>query len=214
MFISPAEALRRYAVSKPTLYSDMGDGKLSYSLDDRGKRRINVAELDRLYEKRLAGAKPAEAVNVHDPDAQTEFNGKEPAHLVAMLNQKIEHLDREVRARGEDAEKWREAFEKAQATADKITALIEDRSLGARPTRDHDEKIDKLTKLVEQQVEEASNQYKKIAELEQSLKKTQMQNKRLLTTLEDHKNMGFFKRLFTKEKGGGGGESPARRHAE
>ena len=214
MFISPAEALRRYAVSKPTLYSDMGDGKLSYSLDDRGKRRINVAELDRLYEKRPAGAKHPEAANVHDPEAQTEFNGKEPAHLVAMLNQKIEHLDREVRARGEDAEKWREAFEKAQATADKITALIEDRSLGARPTRDHDEKIDKLTKLVEQQVEEASNQYKKIAELEQSLKKTQMQNKRLLTTLEDHKNMGFFKRLFTKEKGGGGGESPARRHAE
>ena len=214
MFISPAEALRRYAVSKPTLYSDMGDGKLSYSLDDRGKRRINVAELDRLYEKRLAGAKHPDAVHVHDPEAQTEFNGKETAHLVAMLNQKIEHLDREVRARGEDAEKWREAFEKAQATADKITALIEDRSLGARPTRDHDEKIDKLTKLVEQQVEEASNQYKKIAELEQSLKKTQMQNKRLLTTLEDHKNTGFFKRFFTKEKGGGGGESPARRHAE
>jgi hypothetical protein len=202
MFISPAEALRLYAVSKPTLYSDMKDGKLSYQVDDRDKRRINVAELDRLYEKRPEGTKHPGAVNVQDPVTQTELNGKDTTHLVAMLNQKIEHLDREVRARGEDADKWREAFEKAQATADKITALIEDRSLGARHTRDHDEKIDKLTTLVEQQVEEASNQYKK------------MQNKRLLTTLEGNKNTGFFKRFFTKEKGGGGGEAPARRHAE
>lgn len=195
MFISPAEALRRYAVSKPTLYSDMGDGKLSYSLDDRGKRRINVAELDRLYEKKPEGTKHSGAVNVHDHDAHTEFNGKDTTHSIAILNQKIEHLEREARARGEDAEKWREAFEKAQATADKITALIEDRSLGGRNTRDQDEKIDKLTRLLEKQAEEASSQYKKIAEVEQTLKRTHMQNKRLLTTLDDQ-SKGFLKRFF------------------
>src|SRR5688500_9639645 len=113
MFISPAEALRRYAVSKPTLYSDMKDGKLSYTIDDRARRKINVAELDRLYEKLPEGAKRPEALNVNDPDAHTEFNGQDTAHLIAMLNQKIEHLGREARARGEDADKWREAFERA-----------------------------------------------------------------------------------------------------
>jgi hypothetical protein len=184
----------------------MGDGKLSYSVDDRGKRRINVAELDRLYEKRPEGAKHPVAVNVHDPDANTEFNGKDTSHVITILNQKIEHLEREARARGEDADKWREAFEKAQATADKITALIEDRSFGGRNTRDQDEKIDKLTRLLEKQAEEASSQYKKIAELEQTLKKTQMQNRRLLTTLEDNKNTGFFKRFLKKESKGGGGD--------
>jgi hypothetical protein len=45
MFISPTNAVKMYNVSKPTLYKDMSDGTLSFDKDDRGRRKLNVAEL-------------------------------------------------------------------------------------------------------------------------------------------------------------------------
>jgi hypothetical protein len=140
----------------------MKDGKLFFSIDDRGRRKINVAEIDRLYEKIPAGAKRPEAINVNDPDANTEFNVKDTVHLIAMLDQKIEHLEREAKARSADVEKWQEAFERTQSTADKITALIEGRSFDARNTGDQDEKIDNVARLLEKQANETSGQDKKI----------------------------------------------------
>jgi hypothetical protein len=52
MSLSPAEAIRIYDVSKPTLYKDMNNGTVSYVLDDKKKRKLNPAELDRIYQKK------------------------------------------------------------------------------------------------------------------------------------------------------------------
>ena len=40
MFISPTNAVKMYEGSKPTLYKDMSDGKLSFTIDDRDRLMI------------------------------------------------------------------------------------------------------------------------------------------------------------------------------
>jgi predicted nucleic acid-binding Zn-ribbon protein len=206
MYISPAEAIRRYDVSKPTLYADMRDGKLSYQENERNKRRINVAELDRVYEKRPSGDQTSR--NVQSAHDFTESNVKQPSRELEHLQQEVEFLKREIRARSEDIERWREAFDKAQATADKITALLEDKSGGARQSGENDKHIELLTKLLERQSEEGSVQNQKISTLEQTLEEVRTQNKRVLHEMkkreeaknkeaaEENENKSFLKRLF------------------
>ena len=76
MFISPTNAVKMYDVSKPTLYKDMSEGKLSFTKDDRDRRKINVAELDRLYEKREDTPADLTSANVKNGEAFTEPNVK------------------------------------------------------------------------------------------------------------------------------------------
>ena len=132
MYISPAEALRIYAVSKPTLYADMDKGVISYTKTEKDKRQINVAELDRVYNKRGAKGQGDASGNVKSVDNQTEINVNQTSQQLERLQQEVEYLKREIQTRGEENEHWREAFHKAQSTADKITALLEDKSAGAR----------------------------------------------------------------------------------
>jgi len=57
------EAARLSGRNRSTLHRAMNDGRLSYSLDDSGDRRIDVAELERVFGTRVArgnGAHPVE----------------------------------------------------------------------------------------------------------------------------------------------------------
>jgi hypothetical protein len=204
MYISPAEAVRLYDISKPTLYKDMMDGKLSYKEDERKKRRINVAELDRVYEKRRSEDQTQTSQNVKPTDDNTVFNVNQTSPQLERLQQEVEFLRRELQARSEDTERWREAFDKAQATADKITALLEDKSAGARQTQGHDKHIELLTKLLERQSEEGRVQDKKIESLEQTLREVRLQNRRVLAEMKKNENKGLLQRLFGKKEEGRG----------
>jgi hypothetical protein len=184
----------------------MGSGKLSYQKNGRDKRRINVAELDRVYEKRPSGEQASQ--NVQSAHDSTELNVKQPSREFERLQQEVEFLKREIHARSEDTERWREAFDKAQATADKITALLEDRSAGARQGGGHDKHIELLTKLLERQSEEGRAQDHKIATLEKTLEEVRQQNKRVLHEMkkreedknkeaaQKNENKSFIQRLF------------------
>lgn len=126
MFLSPTDASRIYEVSKVALYKDMGDGIISYETDAKGKRRkINVAELDRVYDKRTNDdiTISNKNVNVHNED--TEANVTHTSSKVAKFETQISDLRAQVKKRDEDLEHWIAAHGKAQATADKIMALIE-----------------------------------------------------------------------------------------
>lgn len=208
MYISPAEALRIYDVSKPTLYKDMTEGNLSFNYDDRKRRRINVAELDRVYRKRQSGDQAQASQDVQPGQGHTELNVKQPSHDLERLQQQVEFLESALKARSEDTERWREAFNRAQSTADKITALLEDRSAVARQGGDHDKHIELLTKLLERQSEEGRAQDHKIATLEKTLEEVRQQNKRVLHEMkkreeaknkeaaEKNDNKSFIQRLF------------------
>ena len=47
--LSASEALELISVSKTTLYSDMEKGVVSYDLDAKGRKRVDIAELQRVY---------------------------------------------------------------------------------------------------------------------------------------------------------------------
>lgn len=47
--LSVTEALKLVDVSKTTLYSDMDKGVVSFELDAKGRKRIDTAELQRVY---------------------------------------------------------------------------------------------------------------------------------------------------------------------
>jgi len=126
--ISPAEAVRQFDVSKPTLYSDMNDGKLSYTLDDRKRRRLDVAELQRLYDLRKKEESQATDSNVQSGSENTQSNVKQDDARAEYLEREIEFMKKELENRREEVARWQDAFEKAQETAQKVTMLLEDKS--------------------------------------------------------------------------------------
>lgn len=193
MNISPAEALRRYNVSKPTLYSDMKDGKLSFTLDDRKRRKINIAELDRIYDKREEEGALTVEKSVRSPINNTQSNVKSTAeYSMGRLEIEVEYLKRELTNRQEETERWKDAFDKAQSTADKITALLEDQSSKSRHATDKDEWKKALTELETR----ISNQEKTNQEKEIEAQKILQQNKALKKSLTEEQSKGFFKRLL------------------
>lgn len=198
MFISPTEAVKIYDVSKPTLYADMNGGTISYEVEKRRsggkKRKINVAELDRVYKKREDKEENLTSKNVQSGKANTEINGFDGSAEVRLLNQKIEFLKEQIEARELETEKWEEAFKKAQATADKITALLEDKSANSHNIVSQ-ETNEKIAKLLEMQMENGE-QDKKLAALEKSLSDMRKQNQSMFRQLKEERSKGFFKKLF------------------
>ena len=60
------EASRIVGRNRSTLHRAMKDGRLSYSLDAAGDRRIDVAELERVFGARVAVGNGAETVQSND----------------------------------------------------------------------------------------------------------------------------------------------------
>jgi Mg-chelatase subunit ChlI len=177
MLISPAEAVRQYDVSKPTLYSDMKEGKLSYKIDDRKKRKIDVAELERLYEKR---AVTKTAKNVKSSSENTDSNVKLDQSKIDLLEQEIRFLKQQVEVKAEQEEKWQAAFEKAQQTADRVTALLTDQ------TKEKDQR--------------AGDQEKKYDDLMKANELLRKQNRRVLYELKAQKELSLWERVFGKKE--------------
>lgn len=157
MFFTPTEAINQYKVSKPTLYKDMKDGTLSFKLDDRGKRKINVAELERIYKRKEKNhSKKDELNNVNDSIPDTFSNDDENAKDVEIkyLKKLIEKYENEV-------EVLMEALKRAQEGHNRATMLLENKS-GAGDTED----IKTQLKIAEQKI---INQIKSAREKIQTL---------------------------------------------
>lgn len=103
----------------------MASGLTSYTKTDTGKRQLDIAELDRRYPKR-DGFDPNKTESTTSETSKSNDNN----HLLekALLEQKILSLEKEVEIKNEAIEQWQKAFDKAQSTADKITALLEHQS--------------------------------------------------------------------------------------
>lgn len=196
--LSPAEAVRQFDVSKPTLYSDMKDGKLSFSIDNRKRRKIDVSELQRLYQLRRQAA-PED--NVNREPFHTVSNVKNTNETeVELLRKQIEFLEKEVAARKEDAERWQEAFDKAQDTAQKVTLLLEHHNKNDKPQKDDITEWQKAFKALDERI---ANQEKTVTEEKERASRILQQNKMLRKALdtekqklEEEKAKGFFEKLF------------------
>lgn len=191
MLISPAKALEIYQVSKPTLYADMKSGKLSFSKDDRGKRKLDIAELERLYSKI---SKSNNHSDVKKSSPQTEVNVNVQNLEKELLNQKIQFLEDQVRNKDEMIVRWQDAFDKAQKTADKITLLIENHS---NKNDDQSQKrIEELETKLQTLVEKEEARRKKIEERRRGM--IEKQNQIELSTAIEHQKTkkGFWRKMI------------------
>lgn len=124
MLISPTDAVKNYDVSKPTLYADMKKGKLSFKKDDRGRRKIDVSELERLYERAAKSNDDNKTLpNVNDRKDDTLANSKEAAdveivYLKRMLKEQKDQYENEI-------ETLKDSLRLAQEGHNKSTLLIE-----------------------------------------------------------------------------------------
>ncbi len=161
MYISPAEAIRTYDVSKPTLYKDMNNGTVSFERDNRNRRKLVQSELERVYKKREIDSDSNTQKDVNVDYQNTELNVNYDSFKIKMMEDKIEMLEREIEKRENDVVRWEAAFEKAQSTADKITKLIEHTSHtqgGGKKLQTLEDSIEQITKQNSQIVRELKNQ--------------------------------------------------------
>lgn len=190
--LSPAEAVRQFDVSKPTLYSDMNDGKLSYTLDDRKRRKLDVAELQRLYDLRK---QESEDVNTAVQNSQSPTTSDVSADdmRVQYLEREVEFMKKELENRREEVARWQEAFEKAQETAQKVTLLLEDKTQdGAGESKT--EKWENAFKNLEDRIANKEQE----SEKQMSILKQRANEriKRLRSELEEEKSKTFWQKLF------------------
>ncbi len=213
MYLSVSEALRKYDVGRNKIYRDMEEGTLSYEIGPDGKKRkINVAELDRCYEKRNKGRadEPMQGSGEGGHNNSEKQPEKFPDFLLfrEIIEERIDGLKDQIRSQEEEIERWQEAHKDAQTAVTRITALLEDKREegGLSPA---DKKIEKLTSLVEDQLEDRKRQDEKIKALEEKISTVGEKGQRLLQALKEEKkrrleaenrvkeeqSKGFWKRL-------------------
>ena len=96
--VSVIEATKLTGISKTTIYSDMDKGVLSFELDVKKRKRIDIAELQRVYGLKQppdTNGKQNGKPNVEIP----KHNGTSPqteSETVSLLKSHIEHLETEI----------------------------------------------------------------------------------------------------------------------
>ena len=186
MWLSPTKAVKMYNVSKPTLYADMKDGSLSYKMNDRKKRKINVAELDRLYDKRDSeeGASSSKTVKENSSLTETNVSKRKLEQKLEQAHAKIaESQEREITALKNQIENQKEQIELLNKNLNKaldVTALLEDKREGQGAKEvERDTKLEMLenqiSRLTAKSERQAALDKKRIQELEKENAKSWFQ---------------------------------------
>ena len=186
MWLSPTKAVKMYNVSKPTLYADMKDGSLSYKMNDRKKRKINVAELDRLYDKRDSeeGASSSKTVKENSSLTETNVSKRKLEQKLEQAHAKIaESQDREITALKNQIENQKEQIELLNKNLNKaldVTALLEDKREGQGAKEvERDTKLEilenQISRLTAKSERQAAIDKKRIQELEKENAKSWFQ---------------------------------------
>ena len=206
MFISPTDAVKMYDVSKPTLYKDMSDGKLSFTKDDRDRRKINVAELDRLYQKRLDTAEGLTSINGNKKDGLTEpnVNHQHLSQQVKAIREQIEQSkNREIELLEDQIEQLKDQNENLHRHLNETreehriyVRLLEDKreEQGAK-TSQWDEKL----QMMERQVSALQEQNRKLIAKEEERRRRieeRRQQRKAEKLLEQEKKKNIIYRLF------------------
>lgn len=206
MYISPTDAVKMYDVSKPTLYKDMNDGKLSFNKDDRDRRKLNVAELDRLYEKRADAEATLTSNNVNPGQGLTEpnVNHARVEQQVKFMRDQIEQSkNREIELLEQQIDQFKDQIENLHRHLDETreehriyVRLLEDKRAEQGAKTSHwDEKI----QIMEYELKALKEQNQLLLVREEERKK-RIEARRLEREAEklqqQTKSNGFFARLF------------------
>ena len=192
MQVSPTKALRLYKVSKPTLYQDMKTGKLSFSKTPKGRRQIDVAELDRVYSKREEGT------NDNQDQNDTLSNVRQPNDAISekLYEKQIQLLHDQLQFKDQMIDEWKGAFEKAQRTADKITALIEYQSESRGDRKEIDDLKETVQSLVNQNRELLKKEEERKRAREAKRKRDLEKQAEIKRLEEESRRRGLLRKIF------------------
>lgn len=192
MFVSPTKAVKIYNVSKPTLYSDMKTGKLSYKVNERNKRKINIAELDRVYEKRKTeeGISISKTVKPKSELTESYTNTTELENIRKRLAESQKRENELLKQQIEQLQNQVEELNQNLSKALDITALLEDKREGQGVK---EAQRDAKLEILERQLSKMEDQNKILLAKEQERKK-RIEEKRRLE--EVAKNKTWIRRIF------------------
>ena len=152
-----------------------------------------MAELERVYPKREEGINDNETDTSDTDNVKPELKKPSALDQSKLLQTQIQLLQDQIQFKDKMIEEWQEAFNKAQKTADKITALIEYRSEGQGDKQKIEKLEETVNKLVEQNQELLQKEQERKARAEARRRE---QEKQARLKEEEEQSRGFFKKLF------------------
>lgn len=97
--LSVTEALKLVPISKTTLYGDITKGTLSCDVDAKGRKRIDVAELERVYGPLGTGEDTGQNQTSHLNTSEhngTPHPDQNESEIIYLLKEQVELLQTEV----------------------------------------------------------------------------------------------------------------------
>jgi hypothetical protein len=208
MHVSISKASHLSGAARSTIYKDIEDGKLSVEINARGKKEINISELQRVYGDLKIDTKEDDnkvsqvVVPVSESSSKPIIGG---GGQVAVLQERLESQKAQManyeKTMGMlDGERQRErkqfqnqidslqiALEKSQEGQNKLTMLLEHKE------SDGTGDWEKAMKGIESRI---ANQEKEAKEDKERAQKILRQNQALKKALDAEKNKSFFQKLF------------------
>ncbi len=130
MNIGASKAAKIANVARSTIYKDMDDGKLSFTIGSKGKKIINVSELERVYGNLNLPDNKKTSDNVRERQNRTVKKDSSDSVLsveIKMLREQIQRVDqmnererdrleKQIEDLRADRDKWREQSSKLLIT--------------------------------------------------------------------------------------------------
>ncbi len=195
--VTVREAAALTGKSRETINSATKDGSLSYTLNNKNHKVIDVAELSRVYEvvKTLEDLEKESAVSNSQPPSEADSQEWRARYLeikakAESADDKIEMLEKhhakQTRIYEDQIENLQDSLKLAQEGHNKATLLLEDKS-------GDNNQWQAAISAVESRV---ANQEEKIKEEQGRAHKILRQNQLLKKALEEEKNKSFWQKLF------------------
>ena len=189
------QAAKEVGISKPSLSAAIKKGRVSAHKNESGVYEIDPAELFRVYPPNME----ANSKNLPETNGKSNSkkNGEEGvslqqnealALLLAEKDNAIERLEKQLRSKDHEIERWQDALNKAQDTLNSQTRLLEHHS---QPPDNNE--WEKVTKALEARI---SNQEKTWKEDREKAQKILRQNKALKRALDEERSKTFWQKLF------------------
>lgn len=207
MNVSISKASQMTGVARSTIYKDIDDGTLSVEINARGKKEINISELQRVYGSVKTDDKSEQNNNVSDDVASVSERppvvggGGQLAVMQERLEsqrlqmksfeEKIEMMNDERRREREQykdqLDSLQKALDNAQEGQNKLTLMLEHKE------GEEGDKWEKSMKAIEARV---ANQEDKVKEEQARAQKILRQNQALKKALEAEKSKTIWQKLF------------------
>jgi hypothetical protein len=194
--------------SNQAIYNSIKDGRMTAEVVERNGKTVKVVQildLERLYQNLRY---PGKNMSGEGSDTQSRPNRQSPIggdeHFLQHIDKFVEMLEKRFKDQlsqyQEEVEYLRKANEQSQATVNKVTLLLEDKSKSdAVKQNDEIKKQDAteiVSKLLDSYSQERTLQERKIQTLETTVEELKKQNRRILVEMQQKKQSPFWTRLF------------------